>query len=82
MRQDRQFGTLLIQLPSIHSGGELILYDGSIKFKSIDFGLKDGKSKFSLQFAAYLDNFEYEITEVKSGYQLVLVYSLLYKNGI
>jgi hypothetical protein len=76
------FGTLIIQLPSVHSGGELIVYENNGRSKKvIDFGQKDGKSEFSVYFAAHYADLEHEILEVKSGYRLALVYSLCWTQG-
>ena len=76
------FGTLIIQLPSIHKGGELVVYDSSKKNKRIiDFGGKSDKSRYSVHFAAHYADLEHELLEIKSGYRLALVYSLCWAHG-
>jgi predicted 2-oxoglutarate/Fe(II)-dependent dioxygenase YbiX len=67
------FGTLIVSLPSHHDGGMLILHhDGQTK--NIDFGGKD--SEFQTQYVAFYADCRHEITPVKSGYRICLVYNL------
>ena len=76
------FGTLIIQPPSSHTGGELVVYEANGKSKKvIDFGQKEKKSKFSVQFTAHNADLQHELLEVKSGYRLTLVYSLYLIRG-
>jgi hypothetical protein len=79
-KEEDSFGTLLIQLPSRYEGSELVLYekDGKRSKRMIDFGQKEGQQEFAFRFAAYYNDLEHEMLEVKSGYKLVLVYSLYY----
>ena len=74
-----QFATLVVQLPSNYSGGELTVSraDSNSRVKH-DLGQKSGKAAFSVHFAAYLSrrNVELEVARVSSGYCLRLVYSL------
>ena len=67
------FGTLVVSLPSHHEGGTLILqHDGQMK--NIDFGGKD--SEFQTRYVAFYADCQHEITPVKSGYRICLVYNL------
>lgn len=67
------FGTLVVCLPSRHEGGTLILeHDGQTK--RIEFGGKD--SEFQTQYAAFYADCRHEVTPVKSGYRVCLVYNL------
>lgn len=80
------FGRLMLQLPSLHTGGELVVEENQNKTNAqskqiVDFGQATGKSKFTVHFAAYNADFETELLQVKSGYQLVLVYSLSWLYG-
>ena len=75
------FGTLIIQLPGEHKGGELVIYNNDSTKSIHDFGAKSGKSEFSIQFAAHYADVEHEILEVKSGYRIALIYSLCWVNG-
>jgi hypothetical protein len=67
------FGTLVVCLPSRHEGGTLILeHDGQTK--QIDFGGDD--SEFQTQYVAFYADCRHEVTPVKSGYRVCLVYNL------
>src|SRR5262249_28048335 len=67
------FGTLVVCLPSRHEGGTLILeHDG--QKKQIDFGGKD--SEFQTRYVAFYADCRHEVTPVKSGYRVCLVYNL------
>jgi hypothetical protein len=83
-KEEEIFGTLEIQLPSRYEGGELVLYEsggGNRSKRVIDFGQKEGQNEFEYHFAAHYDDLEHELLEVKSGYRLVLVYSLCWLSG-
>jgi len=79
-KEKSMFGTLVIQLPSIYDGGELLVYYGDCK-KVCDFGQKTNKASCSVQYAAHYADLEHELLEIKSGYRLVLIYSLCWANG-
>ncbi len=69
---DRMVATLVIALPSVHEGGELLVrHEG--REMTVDFG---PKSRFQTQFAAFYADCEHEIRPVRSGYRLALVYNL------
>ena len=81
-KEKQMFATLIIQLPSVHKGGELVVYENNGRSKKvIDFGQKENKNEFSMYFAAHYADLEHELLEVKSGYRLALVYSLCWVNG-
>ncbi len=67
------FGTLLIQLPSPHSGGELRIRHGSREAR-IDLSATDSAE---LGFAAFYADCEHEVRPVDVGYRLCLVFNLL-----
>jgi hypothetical protein len=70
---DRMVGTLVIVLPSMHEGGELVIrHDG--REETIDFGGPD--SRFITRYAAFYADCEHEIRPVNSGFRLTLVYNL------
>ncbi len=67
------FGTLVMCLPSRYEGGTLILeHDGQTK--RIDFGGKD--SEYQARYVAFYADCRHEVTPVKSGYRVCLVYNL------
>ena len=69
---DRMVATLVIALPSSHTGGELVVrHEG--REQVVDFG---PHSAFQTQFAAFYADCEHEIRPVKSGFRLALVYNL------
>lgn len=63
------FGTMVIALPSIHEGGEVIL-------KHRTLTQTYASSKFRQSFAYWYSNVEHEVKPVKSRYRLVLTYNL------
>jgi hypothetical protein len=70
---DRMVATLVIALPSLHIGGELIVrHEG--RETIVDFGGPD--SQFHIQFAAFYADCEHEIRPVTEGFRLALVYNL------
>ena len=74
-RENNAFATLNIQLPSIYTGGKLIVYGRSTK-RVYDFGQRTGEAKSTIQYVAHCNDLEYEVLEVTSGYRLMLIYSL------
>ena len=68
------FGTLVIQLPSNYSGGQLIVYHQS-KSKKFDFSGLAGCTNF--HYAAFYADCQHEIQPVTKGHRLCLVYNLV-----
>lgn len=82
-KEKNMFGTLIIQPPSTHTGGELVVYENNDRSQRVvDFGQQSDKSKSCVHFAAHYADLEHELREVTSGYRLALVYSLCWANGI
>ena len=72
-----RFGSLIIQLPSIYAGGDLVVYDRVKSTKRIfDFGMQSNEAEFTIQYAAYKVDMENEVMRVSAGYRVLLVYSL------
>ena len=67
------FGTLLIQLPSPHLGGELTIRHAG-REESIDLSATDCAE---LGFAAFYADCEHEVRPVTAGHRLCLVFNLL-----
>jgi hypothetical protein len=80
-KEKGMFGTLIIQLPSIYTGGELVVYDSNDKKLTFDFGQSNNRAEFGVHYAAHYADLEHEILEVKSGYRLVLIYNLCWLDG-
>ncbi|QDV20623.1 hypothetical protein Pan153_52990 [Gimesia panareensis] len=69
----RMFATLVICLPSKHTGGQLIISHAG-QSQIVDFG---GKTlNYDLQYAAFYADCEHEIRPVTDGYRICLVYNL------
>lgn len=77
-KDEKMFGTLVIQPPSLHTGGELVVYEKNGKNqKRIEFS----QNAYVYHFAAHYAELEHELLEVTSGYRLALVYSLCWARG-
>lgn len=75
--KDNTLATLVIQLPSVYEGGELVIKDkNGYNNQSIDLGKKNKRKAYAAHFVAYLADSRHELHEVESGYCLTLVYSL------
>lgn len=69
---DGMVATLVVNLPSEHEGGELIVrHDG--RRKMVRFG---GPKSLDLRYAAFYADCEHEVKPVTSGRRLVLTYNL------
>ena len=72
------FGTLIIGLPSKHTGGQLFVrFDG--KEHIIDFS--DTLNDYTLPYTAFYADCEHEIKPITSGHRVCLVYNLVQKKG-
>ena len=71
------FARLVIQLPTVHTGGDYIVYsDCDEKTKKADLGQRTKKASYAMHFVAHMIESSFEVTEVKSGYCLFLIYTL------
>ena len=70
------FGTLIVQLPSEFTGGDLVVRhaDKGVVVKMS----QEGSSSYCVIAAHYI-GCEHEITKVETGYRLALVYSLYWR---
>ena len=81
IQDQNTFATMFLQLPSVHQGAHLIIYNPD-KTKTIhDFGESAKKAPYAKKAPAHYADAEHEVTEIKSGYRLALVYSLCWFNG-
>ncbi|KAE9323847.1 hypothetical protein PF008_g17255 [Phytophthora fragariae] len=69
---------LVVQLPSMFTGGDLVVYsdEDSSKHCRMDMGKKADTAAYSPCCAVYVAGAEHAVEEVKNGYRVVLVYSL------
>jgi hypothetical protein len=73
-KESGMFGTLVVVLPSKHTGGELhVRFDG--KEEIIDF--VETINNYEIPFVAFYADCEHEIKKIISGYRVALVYNLL-----
>lgn len=73
-KEKGMFGTLIIGLPSKHSGGELVLsFDG--EEHSVSFA--ENCSNNTLPYVAFYADCQHEIKPTTSGYRVCLVYNLI-----
>ena len=73
-KEKGMFGTLIIGLPSKHSGGELVLsFDGQVE--SISFAENCSNNMFP--YIAFYADCQHEIKPTTAGYRVCLVYNLI-----
>lgn len=70
---DRMVATLVIGLPSVYSGGELIVTHGGRSHEIVFTGAMSG---YELSYAAFYADCEHEIRPLKNGYRLCMTYNL------
>ncbi|CAJ2512875.1 Uu.00g009940.m01.CDS01 [Anthostomella pinea] len=76
-KEDDMFATLVVQLPSEHQGGELVVYrDDAAEPVRHDFGQAAGKSAYACHYAVHYADAEHAVTPITRGYRLALVYSI------
>jgi len=75
-KEEGMFATLIVGLPSKHSGGELIVKHSNIEY-TYDFSLND--HLYDFPFVSFYADCEHEVKPVTSGYRVCLVYNLLLK---
>jgi hypothetical protein len=72
---DGMVATLVIALPSVHEGGELIVYHEGRQHEIVFAGAASGHE---LSFAAFYADCQHEIRSLRCGYRLCLVYNLMF----
>lgn len=77
-KEKGMFGTLIIGLPSKHTGGELTIeFDG--RKETVDFS--EATSQYKIPFAAFYADCKHELRPITSGYRVCLVYNLVQNKG-
>jgi len=73
-RGEGQFGSLVVCLPSPHSGGELLVrHEGT----TVEYNWSTANASTNcIQWAAFYSDCEHEVLEVTSGHRLTLTYNL------
>ncbi|RFU25895.1 hypothetical protein B7463_g10442, partial [Scytalidium lignicola] len=82
-RSEQQFGSLVICLPTVHTGGALEVRHAGQKVTydwGANTGLNDGDAAVGrptlLQWAAFYSDCEHEVFEVTAGHRVTLTYNL------
>ncbi|KAJ3365218.1 hypothetical protein GGF32_009723 [Allomyces javanicus] len=76
------FVTVVLQLPSVNTGGDLFVsrlaQPGGEKDRTwrCDFGQDTGMAPFAIHYSVHYTDAEYELMPITSGYRVALVYSL------
>ena len=78
------FATLVVVLPTAHSGGELVFRQNGTEFKfdsaaAVDLGSESSGSP-SVAFAAFFSDVTHEVLQVRSGYRVTLTWNLYFTN--
>ncbi|KAE9264566.1 hypothetical protein PR003_g32760, partial [Phytophthora rubi] len=75
-KEDGMIATLVVQPPSEHEGGDLVVYrDGKLAYRH-DFGKADGSAAYAPHYAVHYADAEHALEKVTKGFRLVLVYSI------
>lgn len=73
-KEKGMFGTLIVAMPSRHTGGELLVeFEGQKKSIQFDLPCSEGQ----IPYAAFYADCNHEVKPIESGYRLVLVYNLI-----
>ncbi|KAE9310953.1 hypothetical protein PF008_g20324 [Phytophthora fragariae] len=75
-KEDGMVATLVVQLPSKHEGGDLVVYRGGKEVQRHDFGKREGTAASLPHFAVHYADADHKLEKVTKGYRLVAVYSL------
>ncbi|PPQ72212.1 hypothetical protein CVT24_002369 [Panaeolus cyanescens] len=84
-RSENMFGSLVVILPTVHTGGSLIFRHGGKKWtfdSAAAIQVGDGTSFCRAAFTAFYSDVEHEVTPVVSGYRVSLTYNLYFTNGM
>ncbi|OCF33802.1 hypothetical protein I316_04514 [Kwoniella heveanensis BCC8398] len=76
-KADRMFATMVVQLPSRHQGGRLMVYkDSEENAVAHDFGHAAGTSPYTCHYAVHYADAEHAVEPITEGYRIALVYSI------
>jgi len=75
------FATLVVQLPSVFTGGESVVRCKDGQQRVFKLGNDTGEAAFSSHYICHYADCEHEVKEVSSGFRLALVYSLCFTLG-
>ena len=72
-RSKHQIGSLVVCLPHVHQGGQLVLRHQG---RETIFDWSGEKGRNSIQWAAFYSDCEHEVLEVTAGERITLTYNL------
>ncbi|WVQ98303.1 hypothetical protein IAU59_005426 [Kwoniella sp. CBS 9459] len=76
-KADRMFATMVVQLPSCHQGGRLMVYkDSETDAIAHDFGHTAGTAPSMCHYAVHYADAEHAVEPITEGYRVALVYSI------
>ena len=73
-KEKGMFGTLVIGLPSRHTGGELVVSFGGVEEMA---NFSEDSGDYKIDFAAFYADCDHEVRPLTSGYRICLVYNLI-----
>lgn len=74
---ENKFGNLIVQLPSVFEGGELVIHHpGEEGSRACPMTLKSQKHHRQVRYTAFFSQFSYDMKPLMSGACLLVVYSL------
>lgn len=73
-KEKGMFGTLVISLPSSHTGGELVVSFGGVEEVA---SFSENSGDYKINYAAFYADCDHEIKPVTSGHRICLVYNLV-----
>ncbi|RMX62504.1 hypothetical protein DD238_007732 [Peronospora effusa] len=74
-KEDGMIATLVVQPPSTHEGGDLVVYHYKEEHRH-DFGKADGTAAYLPHFAVHYADAEHYLKKVTKGFRLAMVYSI------
>ncbi|KAK1943010.1 hypothetical protein P3T76_005647 [Phytophthora citrophthora] len=75
-KEDGMIATLVIQPPSTHEGGDLVVYRNGEVSSRHNFGKSEGTAAYFNHYAVHYADAEHALEKVTKGYRLALVYSI------
>jgi len=72
---DQMFGSLIVAIPSAHTGGELVINHPGHEEVVVKFDSKEGLRR--MQYVAFFADCLHEVKPVTSGYRLVVAFNLV-----
>ncbi|GMF51648.1 unnamed protein product [Phytophthora fragariaefolia] len=75
-KEDGMIATMVVQLPSLHEGGDLVVYQRGQEKHRHDFGKKDGTAAYLPHYAVHYADAEHALEKVTKGFRLVLICSI------